>query len=186
MRLLHARILKVVPDAQVFIEITWPNQTLKQNEERFAEKLPGYPAFEGETRYFLFDDGQDTYWDPHLWAAFKNTIQESRKDVHVYAILFCTYGNDDVIDDALHTSISFGRGKVTLDRSDKGLSKPCGLLLDEGEFLDLIRRRQNLHLSADLRNFVYSFTRGHVGAIVAVVEFLLKKVPTYESRIAWY
>jgi hypothetical protein len=186
MHLLHAHIMKKVPDAQVFIYSTWPKGSLKENEERVAEKLPGYPSFTKGKRYFLFDSAQTTYWDSHLWAPFKNTIQGSSEKACVYAILFCRYGIEDLIDNVLYAPISFGRGKVTLERTDRGLSKPCGLLLDEGEFFDVIRRRPNLRLADDLRDFVYSFTRGHAGASIAVFDFLLKKVPIYASRIIWY
>jgi hypothetical protein len=75
--------------------------------------------------------------------------------------------------------------RVTLKaRNDLGVSKPCGLLLDKTEFRQLIDLKQGkLLLAEDLSTFVYEFTQAHVGAIVAVIQFLLKKVPTYESRI---
>jgi hypothetical protein len=185
MHLLHAHFMKKVPDAQVFIETAWPKGSGKESEER-VKNLPGYPFFAKGKRYFLFDSAQNTYWDWYLWWVFKNSIQGASEKVSVYAILFCRYGIEDVTDDGHHAPISFGRGTVTLERADRGLSKPCGLLLDKGEFLDVVRRRQNLHLTDDLSDFVYSFTRGHVGATVAVLDFLLMKVPTYASRIFWY
>ena len=134
-------------------------------------------------RYFLFDEGQSTYWDWTLWVEFKDSIQASNKPV--YAILFCSYGNEDVRsygnEEDRPTPLVFGEAIVTLDREDKGVSKSCGLLLDEEEFCDVVQRTKKLRLADDLRKFVYSFTRGHAGATVAVTGFLLKKVPTYES-----
>jgi hypothetical protein len=178
MYLLDAYIMQRDPEAQVFILPTWPKEEMKEKKERLAEYLPGYPFFQNMKRYFLFDEGQSTYWDARLWTAFKNTIQGSSETASVYAILFCSYGNEDVTDGT--TPLDFGLGKVTLNRANPGLSEPCGLLLDEEEFADVIRRRPKLRLADDLRDFVYSFTRGHVGAAVAVLDFLLKKVPTYE------
>jgi hypothetical protein len=183
MHLLRAHIMKKVPEAQVFIYSTWPDGSLEE-----SKKLPGHPHFANGKRYFLFDSAETTYWDWDLWWEFKNRIQQASKTISVYAILFCRYGIEDVTDheDGHHAHISFGGGTVSLERADSGLSKPCGLLLDKGEFLDVIRRRENLHITDDLSDFVYSFTRGHVGATVAVLEFLLMKVPTYASRINWY
>jgi hypothetical protein len=175
--------MKKVPEAQISIQAAWPKGSLKENEERVADKLPGYPSFENGKRYFMFNSGQTTYWDPLLWVALKNTIQGASENISVYAILFCRYGIEDINDGALYAPIHFGLGKVTLERVDRGLPKPCGLLLDEVEFLDIICRRPNLRLADDLRNFVYGFTRGHVGATLAVFDFLLKKVPTYKCRV---
>jgi len=183
MYLLHALILETRPNAEVFIRKEWPKELLGQRstEESLAEALPGYPSFADRERYFLFDEGQTTYWDTTLWVAFKDTIQSTNQPV--YAILFCSYGNENVSDFKLSTPLVFGDARVTLNRIDKGLSEPCGLLLNEKEFDNILTRRPGLRLAGDLRDFVYCFTRGHVGATVAVVEFLLKKVQTCESRV---
>ena len=188
MHLLHARILAEHPTAQVFIHKEWPKDILEpqHNKKYLDENLPGYPSFVGEDGengelYFLSDEGQTTYWDTALWLAFKDNIQCSKQPV--YAILFCSYGNENVSNLDLPTPLVLGDARITLDRTNKGVSEPCGLLLDKKEFRDVISLRGKLRLAEDLRDFVYSFTRGHVGAIVAVVEFLLKKVPTCESRV---
>jgi hypothetical protein len=180
MELLHAHIVKEHPDAQVFIHEAWPENLMKENTKRIAENLPGYPSFENGERYFLFDEGQTTYWDAFLWKVLKDKFQSSSSPV--YAILFCSYGNEDVSLDQKVTPLDFGNARVTLRRTNRSLSKPCGLLLDKEEFCDVItRRRPKLCLADDLRDFIYAFTQGHVGATVAVVTFLLKKVPTCGS-----
>jgi hypothetical protein len=181
MNLIHRRLVNEHPNAQVFITNAWPKNIMKENTRRIAENLPGYPSFEDGVRYFLFDEGQTTYWDDPLWVVFKNHIQSSDKGV--YAILFCSYGNESVSDDPSITPPGFGNGRVTLERMDRKVSKPCGLLLDAEEFREVIRLRPKLRLADDLCEFVYEYTQGHVGAIVAVLDFLLKKVPTCESRI---
>jgi len=178
MYLLHARIVKERPDAEVFLHKAWPQKLMKQNTGRLAEHLPGFPSFENGERYFLFDEGQTTYWDDILWAELKDSFQSSSKPI--YAILFCSYGNDDVSLAQDVTPVDFGEARVTLERTNRGLSKPCGLLLDEEEFREVINLREKISLADDLRDFIYHFTQGHVGALVAVVTFLLKKVPTCE------
>ena len=109
--------------------------------------------------------------------AFKDSIQTTKNPV--YAILFCSYGNEE----GLLTPLDFGDVIVTLDRVDKGVSKSCGLLLDKEEFCNVVQCTEKLRLTDDLHKFVYSFTRGQAGATVAATEFLLKKVPTCESRV---
>jgi hypothetical protein len=178
MYLLHAHIVNERPDAQVFLHKAWPQKIMKENEERLVEKLPGYPSFHNGERYFLFDEGQTTYWDDILWAELKDSFQSPKKPI--YAILFCSYGNDDVSLPQDVTPVDFGEARVTLERTNRGLSRPCGLLLDEEEFREVINRREKLNLADDLCDFIYHFTQGHVGALVAVVTFLLKKVPTCE------
>ena len=190
MHLLHRRILKKYPEAEVIILKNWPKEQLQpmSQQQRLEEFLPGYPSFTDKERFFLFDEGQTTYWDTTLWAIFKDEFQSIRKPEEprklVYAILFCSHGNENVNSDGEPTPVVLSGARVTLKRADLGVSKPCGLLLDNEEYLQLIRlRKGKLLLADDLRNFVYEFTQGHVGAIVAIIEFLVKQVPTYESRI---
>ena len=181
MDLLHARILKERPDAEVIINRYWPEKELTSmtGDDRLKEKLPGYPSFADKERYFLFDEGQTTYWDEALWLAFKDTIQSMQKPV--YAILFCTYGNEEVRDPKSVTPIDLTGARVTLERVHTDGDISFGLLLDKLEFGDVIDRNSKLRLADDLRDFIYDFTRGHVGATLAVAQFLLKKVPIYES-----
>jgi hypothetical protein len=184
MYLLHARIIEKHPKAEVIIIKDWPKQQLElmNDEMRMMENLPGYPSFADKERYFLFDEGQTTYWDSTLWVVFKDSIQSGINPV--YAILFCSYGKQNVIEPYMPMPLSLRGAMVTLDRVDFGGSKPCGLLLDEEEFRDVIDRQAGkLLLAEDLRNFVYHFTRGHVGATLAVIQFLLKKVPAYENCV---
>jgi hypothetical protein len=190
MHLLHQRILEECPEAAVTILTNWPREKLEpmDEESRMVEKVPGYPSFDDNDRYFLFDEGQSTYWDTTLWVAFKDRFQVIRDPKpplkSVYAILFCSYGNETVSTRERTTPLDLSGAVVTLERTNLGVSEPCGLLLDKEEFSQLIQRKQGkLLLADDLSAFVYDFTRGHVGAIVAVIQFLLKKVPTYESRV---
>jgi hypothetical protein len=185
MNLLHARIVEKHPKAEVIIIKDWPEQQLGSTteEKRMRQNLPGYPSFTDRERYFLFDEGHTTYWDSTLWVVFKDCIQS--RSIPVYAILFCSYGNGTAIYPDLPTPLALSGARVILDRTDLGGSKPCGLLLDEEEFRSVIdHQMRRLLLAEDLRDFVYHFTRGHAGATVAVIQFLLKKVPTYENCVA--
>jgi hypothetical protein len=174
--LLHAHILKCHEDAEVFIYDRWPQRELESWEDRLRVLLPGYPTFDNKERFFLFDKGNTTYWDEDLWKAFKNKFQSAVRPV--YAIIFCNYGYEDI---RYPTPPKFD-AKVVFDRVDNGVSNSYGLQLDHEEFRDVLDRQKKLFIEDDLRDFIFRFTRGHVGHTLAVVNCLVKKVPT--SRTA--
>jgi hypothetical protein len=175
MYLLHAHIVKERPNATVFIQNDWPIESLKSmdDNDRVKTALPGYPSFNDGERYFLFDEGQTTYWDTTLWVAFKDNIQSLQN--LTYVILFCRYGNDGEFDPQMPMPLALTKARVTLNRVHGDESKPFGLLLDKSEFCDVIERSSKLRLMDDLCDFIYCFTRGHVGATLAVTRFLLEK-----------
>lgn len=144
------------------------------------DQLPGYPNFNGGERFFLFDEGQSSYWDTSLWSVLRDEIQDTHKPV--YAILFSRYGNEQGSNPAVPRPLDFA-ASVTLNRVDEGGSQSCRLLLDKEEFCDVIRRQApKLYLTVDLRNFIYQLTKGHIGYTVAVMSFLLEKVCLYDDQ----
>ncbi|KAG8777111.1 hypothetical protein FRC15_011526 [Serendipita sp. 397] len=170
--LLHAHILETCKDADIIIHRSWPESKLKSRDDRLEVELPGYPSFKDKDRFFLFDEGQTSYWDTELWQCFKDTVQ--RKLGLIYVIIFCSHGNENVRDPNIPTPLGFD-AKVTLERVENGASKSYGLRLDEGEFRDVLGRQRKLHVADDLCNFIYEFTRGHVGHTMAFTDFLVKK-----------
>jgi hypothetical protein len=171
MQLLHAHIVKARPNAKVHIYKDWDQKSLEDmmGDERMIEFLPGYPSFNDAERFFLFDEGQTTYWDRTLWVTFKDNIKGL---TGAYAILFCSYGNEVDSKPGEPIRLSLNGARVTLGRVHQDGSKSFGLLLDKPEFCDVIKRLSTLRLMDDLRDFVYNFTGGHIGAILAVTTFL--------------
>ena len=171
MLLLHAHIVKKRPNAKVHIFKDWPQKPLEEmmGNDRMIRLLPGYPFFEDAERFFLFDEGQTTYWDRTLWVTFKDNIKGL---TGAYAILFCGYGNEVESNPDVPTPLKLTGARVTLGRVHQDGSKSFGLLLDKPEFCDVIERLSTLRLTDDLRDFVYNFTGGHIGAILAVTTFL--------------
>jgi hypothetical protein len=171
MQLLHAHILKKRPNAKVYIYTDWPRALLRElsPNDRMIKFLPGYPSFADTERYFLFDEGHTTYWDSTLWVTFKDYIKGL---TGAYAILFCSFGNEVENDPYLPTLLNLTGARVTLGRVHQDGSKSIGLLLDKPEFCDVIKRLSTLRLTDDLRDFVYNFTGGHIGATLAVTAFL--------------
>lgn len=178
MHLLHARILEEIPEADVYIFPNWPEETLPTEPKKRMEKcLPGFPLFKGRQRYFLFDEGQTSYWDDRLWLLFKNSFAVDDPERSAFAIIFCSYGNGPVRTGGKPAPPSFGSDRVTLNRTSRRGSKPFGLLLDKEEYDDVIKRQApKLCISDDLRDFVYHLTSGHIGSVLGVVDFLLSMV----------
>ncbi|PVG02083.1 hypothetical protein CPB86DRAFT_811970 [Serendipita vermifera] len=173
MHLLHNHILRQRPEAKVFFHENWPQE--KWPHVKMDKKMPGYAHFQGGEHFFLFDDAQTSYWDTRLWLAFKDDVQRFPNSAHV--IVFCTYGNKENRGPYLPVPLAFD-ARVTLNGVYEWMSKPnsYALLLDEEEFCDVIvRQKPKILLKDDLREFVYKLTRGHVGHVMAVLEFLKKK-----------
>ncbi len=111
-------------------------------------------------------------------ASFQELVQN--KFGPVYVVVFCNHGNEYVCDPTVPTPLRFD-AKVLLERVNIGPSKSYGLLLDEKEFNEVIERQKpKLSITKDLRDFIYEFTRGHVGHTLAVVDFLVQNVPNYQ------
>jgi hypothetical protein len=182
MHLLHARIMSEYPDAQVYIYEHWPIEELERinSHTRIKRYFPGSRYFQdGQRRYFLFDEGQTSYWDKCLWLMFKDGIQGIPNNA--FMVNFCRtkweWAPRGIYDPV---PLAFGMS-VTLDRIQynfyKGDSKPFGLLLDREECYDLIgRQRPKLLLAEDLQDFIYELTGGHVGCIRCVLDFLVLQV----------
>ncbi|PVG04758.1 hypothetical protein CPB86DRAFT_15952 [Serendipita vermifera] len=184
MHLLHARIKHKYPNAHTHIFKNWPsaNYGKLEWEQRMQQYLPGWPTFQDCRRYFLFDEGQSSYWDENLWIIFKDYIQAAGRSNEAFVILFCSYGNESVRDpEQKSTPLEFGEAKVALSRtlnsSVPSGSKPFGLLLDREECYDVIGRRgPKLLITKDLQDFIYELTSGHVGCVLTVIDFLVVKV----------
>lgn len=173
LRLLQAHIEQCRKGAEVYVHSHWPQHQLEGWKDRLREKLPGYPNFSDKERFFLFDEGQTSYWDQGLWLTLRNTIQEFPNPC--YAIVFCSYGNESVHEPNLPAPPGF-HVKVRLDRVDVDRSKSHGLRLDREEFSQVLGlQKPKLLITDDLSNFVYEFAGGHVGHTLAVVDFLIKE-----------
>lgn len=185
MYLLYQRILKDIPDAQVFIINSWPRGELGRLpflEERFraaishstfkSSKFSGLK--QSEKVFYLFDSGQSTYWDQELVNFLKNNCQSLAFDRRPHAILFCRYGGEP-LGAPIGMRFSFGAATIGMNRVTGRID--LGLSLDKDEFRDVVLRFQKgFLLDAELTTFMYHFTAGHVGALIAILDFLLKTV----------
>ena len=174
MNLMEIHIKDTHEEAEVAVFENWPKDQMKSNNNRLAE-LPGFPKFGDKEYFFLFDQGQTSYWDNDLWPFLKDYVQ--RKVFNLYVVLFCSYENIGPFDPSrMPTPLAFN-AEVTLDRTTTRTSKSYGLRLDEEEFRDVLKRQgPKLHVADDLRDFMYNFAQGHVGHTRAFADFLVKQV----------
>lgn len=178
--LLYERILKDIPDAQVFVIEEWPRQEFsglplfKRFQIAIGRSQFKTSHFSGikmsEKHFYLFDDAQATYWDVELVNRLKNDFQPPIGP-RPHAILFYSHG-DGTLGSQMYSPFSFGGGTIGLNRV-AGL----GLSLDEDEFRDVIRRfEEKVLLDDDLTTCMYHLTSGHVGALRAVLRYFMKTV----------
>jgi len=154
---------------------------------RLSARLPGI-AVQGEddsdeNTYILFDNGQDTYWDTELWEIFFKDHQQQLNGYKI--ILFCSYGS------ASKRMVDYDHGTLGVVRPSARISlryhtalnhDPVGLLLNQEEFDDVVKRSEGLVLlGPDLQNFIFDSTDGHVGAVMSVLEALSTLVSSCNS-----
>lgn len=161
MYLLHAHILKKRSNAQMFTNSDWSKTIMKPmtTMERRDWGLPGYPFFADRERYFMFHKGQTTYsTGTRPFGRYSEIIFNS--PTRPYMSLSQFWKRIFIRSWIVNATRPCGDPRVTLDRTNRGLSAPRGILLDEEEFHDVVSRRPKPHLTDDLPDFVYRFTRG--------------------------
>jgi len=132
--------------------------------------------------FYLIDEGHTSYWDQTLWKHFKDNFQSTTIINTPYAVLFCSYSEDLR---EIHSFIppSLDAAKLTLARITRPPNgaedmTPVGLLLDWEEYLGVLDRftDRRLLLDDELKIFIFEFTAGHVGAVIAMFEYMIKTV----------
>jgi len=109
---------------------------------RLAQRVAGFPTPESMT-YILFDNGQDTYWDKHLWEEFfKETTSPSNTKYRV--IIFCSYGSAGIRPLEYNTGTPINldpRARVSLVPNSEQNDEfgPIGLLYTREEFNEVLR-----------------------------------------------
>ncbi|KAG8766434.1 hypothetical protein FRC20_006290 [Serendipita sp. 405] len=181
MDLLHNVIREKRPEAQVFVINGWARSQLEQFafKDRWPQKIDGWDGYQKDD-FYLIDEGHTSYWDEELWKDFKDSVQRTSVADAPYVILFCSY-NDDLRKFHGMTPPSMGTGRLTLARIIAPLKSgddmtPVGLLLDRKEYMGILSRfsKKRLLLDKELENFIFEFTAGHVGAVIAMLQYIIK------------
>jgi hypothetical protein len=126
----------------------------------------------------LFDEGQDTYEDEHLWNTFFKRVHDGLDNY--YAVLFCSYGSPSA------SPLIYRKGIPPLLRSAARVSlwhdkHSIGLLLNPTEFNEVVagytnKPERKLTLDPKLKAHFYDLTGGHVGAVIELLHLISNQV----------
>ncbi|TDL20270.1 hypothetical protein BD410DRAFT_375058 [Rickenella mellea] len=171
-RLIHRHIRSCEPHSMVFLPSSWPSgpsSIVDELNERLMAIDPEYPNRPwDDPAFILFDEAQDTYVDGMLWNILFKDIQS----YPYYVVLFCSYGSpsDRVVDHRIGTPLDLDdESRVSL------LPTHCspGLLLTEAEYVEVVDRfYPSMNLARDLRETIFLWTAGYVGAVRGVLEMI--------------
>ncbi|KAA8896217.1 hypothetical protein FN846DRAFT_1023961 [Sphaerosporella brunnea] len=136
----------------------------------------------GQSKIVLFfDKTHNPYCDDMLWREFFKSVNRFSGP---YIPMFCSFGsarpNSTSKDnsDSWQTPLSFGNNQaVSLDPRGLGMGSELGLLLSFGDARDVNpwAERSNPHLPElddEFRNFLISFSHGHVGCLTVMLEII--------------
>ena len=97
-----------MPHARVYVIDSWPPSNAPAGSNLTAKLrliAPAYPDQDVPT-FLLFDEGQATYEDEHLWNTFFKHVHEGLFSYHT--ILFCSY------ESASASPLNYKRGTAPL------------------------------------------------------------------------
>jgi len=183
LRLLHQVIREDRPNARVFVVDGWPSSVLESLNgwDRWPKMVQNWDGYQKDD-FYLIDKGHTSYWDQDLWKDFKDKFQSTSIMDAPYAVLFCSY-SEDLRKIHSFTPPSLKRATLTLARITRPPDgaedmTPVGLLLDWEEYLGVLDcfTDKRLLLDDELKIFIFEFTAGHVGAVKAMFEYMIKTV----------
>ena len=171
MKLLHYHINKSNPNATIHVFKKWD----KPQMERELQETLGIAGADYGDHYFLFDDGQATYWDDELWTWFKDTCQTGQQ---FWAILFSVYDRPRLVDNLYTPPVIPSHAKVSFMRRTKTSgTDPIGLSLSKEEYEEVYTNHdKKLNCDDELRDRIYLLTAGHVGSVKTMFHFVWTKV----------
>ncbi|KAG9017626.1 hypothetical protein FRB95_006319, partial [Tulasnella sp. JGI-2019a] len=181
-RLLYHELVRRCEDikTEIYTLSEWPKDDPKVDS--FRRAIPTW--FSGPTRYILFDEGQDSYWDRPLWNDYFKTMSAGTTSIRL--ILFCSYGSpSNRLNDipGLGSLVLSPDARISLRPRSTG---DLGLLLTRPEYDDvLIKYPKQVLFTEDMKDAIYEWTAGHVGAIVSILEFILRR-HTHEIHAGKY
>ncbi|KAL7653712.1 hypothetical protein ACMYSQ_008399 [Aspergillus niger] len=148
------------------------------------EKFPDYTEkeFFSPGTIILIDEAQSSYGDFFLW---NKIIKEGRDEsgLPIKICLFCSYGSPDTGlegESVDYCPVTFGiPQRITLTPQDEPLSTQVGLFYTAAEFAEAVWLRTTLGymekftIDNEAISYLYEFTDGHPGVLVALVNYIL-------------
>jgi hypothetical protein len=181
MNLLFAHIRRLGTTTGVYSKHSW-SKDVPQSEHllltRLREVDPAFPRDNGLV-FLLFDEAQDSYGDELLWNYFFKGVADGDYP-HYRVILFCSYGSPS----SRPVDYHIGTPLVMRDTARISLwptKGSIGILLDHSEFDEVVSRFERpLNLHSDLRDSIFNWTVGHVGAVVELLRLISNQVSIAE------
>ncbi|KAK2462614.1 hypothetical protein APHAL10511_005347 [Amanita phalloides] len=175
MFLLDAHIRRIDPSAFVYRFSSWKSS----ESDAILDGIDDVYFHHGGRAFLLFDDAQDTYGDDELWSQFfKNVADRLLGQYHV--ITFCSYGSSGhrPVDTRRGTAVTLGDvARITLwPRITADGKEVNGLFLDRQEFNEIVVRHGLLNINSDVSQLIFDWTKGHVGAVVGILDLVSNKV----------
>ncbi|KAG8999525.1 hypothetical protein FRB94_006124 [Tulasnella sp. JGI-2019a] len=161
-RLLYHELLERCEgtDSEIYMLSQWPKDD--PEVERFRRAVPKW--FNGPVRYILFDEAQSSYWDRSLWNDYFKTIMYRGTSIRL--VLFCIHDNPSYRPYHLLELAA----RITLRLTS---TSDIGLLLTRPEYNELLKKSpKRIHFVEDLKDAIYEWTAGHVGAVVSVLLYI--------------
>lgn len=166
------------PNHKITFSRQWPSEKMSHLEsEKYLEGLlkgSYMDIMTSQDRVLLLDEAQTSYHDMFFWNTFLKGIHRLSGP---YVMLFSSYGNPSQFPlglDVAGTPAAFAQGQRISLRWESADNFPAvGLLLSDEEANDVINRsaqgNQDRQIYTDgLKEDLYSFTEGHVGALSAM------------------
>ena len=186
LRLLHRYIGANEPSAVVHTIKGWGSDHYERQIQQYDPSFPDADSsVQREGPYLLFDEAQHTYSDSLLWNFFFK-----EKDTYPYRIvLFCAYGSPGMRlnDHPVGTPMTLpSEARVSLQQHDTDGLGPIGLLLDHNEYDEVVAlshksSTNELLLDPELHEMFFTWTAGHVGGLVEVLDMLKRKKVSFRS-----
>jgi hypothetical protein len=168
-------VYKENPYTPIYTLSSWhrtPDETLF---DYFRSKEAPFPRRPRLTTYVFFDDAQETYEDNDLWNTFLKDVEATNFRV----VLFCNYGSptNQVVTHPKGTPTRLRHAaRVSLRPSDDGAP---GLLLSPEEYEDVICHYHEASIEFELRDLIFGWTAGHVGAVTDILHAISNKARSF-------
>ena len=185
MHLLHGHILQRLGAATaVFLKHSWPHAPPQPDsglDERLRAVDPKYPQDKDKSPVFcLLDEVHTTYGDTILWNSFFKNVADGHSIYRVvlFAVIAVTFRVP---------SLRFGaplilhpNARISLSRMDVECS--VGILLELFEFDQVISRFEHpMKLQPNLQDLIFTYTDGHVGAVVELLRMMWNEVGVFRG-----
>lgn len=187
-RLLEYHIFTTDPEYKIYSFGAWDREVIDavggcDGELQRVTGMDSAAMLNSEIKIvLLFDEGQTSYWDKFLWNEFLKSLELG---VGPCVIMFCSYGSADSMP-ADYRDKHNTRPPLSLKRTQRvGLwatpTMPLCLNFSYAETENMIKRSLSHYpdkpvFDEDLIKYLHSITNGYVGALVTLLDIIIRVI----------